>query len=339
MPIGVAAAAAVAGAASTWSDFTEWKQQHGRTYATTAEAAVRFGVWKSNLQRLEAACRENAHARFEADWTADWTIEELAGLRGGPLNTTGAEEQPRFDDASVGDAGPIDWVELGAVNAPVSQGRCGTCAQFSATADIEAQWFLHGHGLVKLSEQEMIDCASYTGPYGMGWVADVHKGLTKNRTYPLANHSDPTIRGCRSPCNTSAADPARSVAHVSGATCLGKPVYDDENQMLAWLQHGPLSVSVGAPAPLPPPPPLPHPHPPPHPHPNAHQVDASFGGYKRGVISGAGCNHTRVDHAVLLVGYGVDTSTVRPEPEPQPQTPDRAPAPNPCLSLGPKPLP
>ena len=120
---------------------------------------MRFGVWKSNLQRLEAARRENAHARFEADWTADWTIEELAGLRGGPLNTTSAEEQPRFDDASVGDAGPIDWVELGAVNAPVSQGRCGTCAQFSATADIEAQWFLHGHGLVKLSEQEMVDCA------------------------------------------------------------------------------------------------------------------------------------------------------------------------------------
>jgi hypothetical protein len=28
------------------------------------------------------------------------------------------------------------------------------------------------------------------------------------------------------------------------------------------------------------------------------------------VLSGAGCNHSRVDHAVLLVGYGVDTSIV-----------------------------
>ena len=36
------------------------------------------------------------------------------------------------------------------------------------------------------------------------------------------------------------------MAHVSGATCLGKPVYDNESQMLAWLQHGPLSVSVDA---------------------------------------------------------------------------------------------
>eukprot|EP00964_Phaeocystis_antarctica_P021123 scaffold11694_cov63-Phaeocystis_antarctica.AAC.2 len=175
--VGVAAtpAAAAAGAAattSTWSDFAEWKRQHGRTYATTAEAAVRFDAWASNEHSLEAARDANPHARFEADWTADWTSDELAGLRGGPLNTTGAEEQQPFDDAAVGDAmnpnrspspspspspnpnpnlkqvgdaGPIDWVKLGAVNAPVSQGRCGTCAQFSATADIEAQWFLHGH--------------------------------------------------------------------------------------------------------------------------------------------------------------------------------------------------
>jgi cysteine peptidase B len=206
---------AVAATTSTWSKFTEWKRQYGRTYATTAEEVVRFDVWASNRHSLEAACRANPHARFESDGTADWTIDELAGLRGGPLNTTGAEEQPRFDDAAVGDAGPIDWVGLGAVNPPVSQGRCGTCAQFSATADIEAQWFLHGHGLVKLSEQEMIDCGSYTGPYGMGWVSDEHKGLASNRTYPLANHSDPTLRGCRSSCNASAADPARSVAHVS----------------------------------------------------------------------------------------------------------------------------
>ena len=152
-----AAGAATSGAAATTtigSDFTEWKRQHGRIYATSAEAVVRFDVWASNQHSLEAARRANPHARFEADWTADWTIDELAGLRGGPLNTTGAEEQPRFDDAAAGEAGPIDWVRLGAVNAPVSQGRCGTCAQFSATADIEAQWFLHGHGLVKLSEQD-----------------------------------------------------------------------------------------------------------------------------------------------------------------------------------------
>ena len=105
--VGVAAATAATGTAattSTWPDFTEWKRQYGRTYATTAEAAVRFDAWASNEHSLEAARDANPHARFEADWTADWTSDELAGLRGGPLNTTGAEEQQPFDDAAVGDA-------------------------------------------------------------------------------------------------------------------------------------------------------------------------------------------------------------------------------------------
>jgi hypothetical protein len=41
----------------------------------------------------------------------------------------------------------------------------------------------------------MIDCSSYTGPYGMDWVAQVHKGIDLATDYPLANHSDPNITG------------------------------------------------------------------------------------------------------------------------------------------------
>ena len=57
-----------------------------------------------------------------------------------------------------------------------------------------AQWHLGGgHPLVALAVQEMVDCSSYTGPYGMGWVSGVHHGLDKAADYPLANHSDPTL--------------------------------------------------------------------------------------------------------------------------------------------------
>ena len=199
----------------------------------------------------------------------------------------GATEQPRFSDAAIASAkqSPIDWVAKGAVTAAISQGRCGTCAQFSATADIEAQWHIVGkHPLVALAVQEMIDCSSYTGPYGMGWVSDIHKGLDKASDYPLANHSDPTLAGCRSPCNGSRAIAAnKSFAHIDGATCLSSGGdFDDENQMAAWLQHGPLSVSVAA---------------------------GPFNAYHGGVMTGQTCNTTAVDHAVLLVGYGVDVKT------------------------------
>ena len=54
-----------------------------------------------------------------------------------------------------------------------------------------------------LAVQEMVDCSSYSGPYGMDWVAQVHKGINKAADYPLANHSDPSLAGCRSPCNNT----------------------------------------------------------------------------------------------------------------------------------------
>ena len=188
---------------------------------------------------------DGSERRRDVDWS-------LLG-RGGPLSPSLAPQQTPFSAEAVAlarAAGPLDWVARGAVNRPVSQGRCGTCAQFSATADVEAQWFLHGHALLKLSEQEMTDCASYAGPYGMNWVASVHKGLALNSTYPLANHSDPTLAGCRGPCQRAEADPRLSVARIDGATCMKEGVGhvpSGAEQMIAWLQYGPpRSVSLHA---------------------------------------------------------------------------------------------
>ena len=66
--------------------------------------------------------------------------------------------------------GAIDWVEKGAVTPATSQGRCATCQDFSAIADVESAWHLSGgHPLTKLSEQELIDCGG-GNQYGMKWI-------------------------------------------------------------------------------------------------------------------------------------------------------------------------
>ena len=59
---------------------------------------------------------------------------------------------------------------------------------FSAVADLEGAWFLAGHPLVKLSEQELIDCGGGDG-YGMKWV--ISHGIARNSDVPL-------VRGDRS---------------------------------------------------------------------------------------------------------------------------------------------
>ena len=65
-------------------------------------------------------------------------------------------------------------------------------------------------------------------------------------------------------------------AYINGSTCLTNHV---ETNILAMLQHGPMSVSVNA---------------------------GPFNGYHGGIIN---CSGSGIDHAVTLVAYGADAVT------------------------------
>ena len=223
---------------------------------------------------------------------ADWTVEERRGLTGyDPSKRPRGTISITFTEASVAKAkaaGDIDWVAKGAVTPATSQGRCATCQDFSAAADIEGAWFTSGHPLTKLSEQEMIDCGGGDG-YGMKWVHDVDssdphadprgRGLATIKVAPLANHSDPNITGCRHVTNCSRvlqqSKADGSSAHISGVASLTN---HNESQILAMLQHGPMSVSINA---------------------------GPLNGYHGDIIN---CSGAGIDHAVTLVGYGTDSS-------------------------------
>ena len=173
-------------------------------------------------------------------------------------------------------AGAIDWVVKGAVTTPTSQGRCATCQSFSCIADVEGAWFTSGHPLQKLSEQEMIDCAGGDA-YGMKWI--VHNGgIASIKDAPLANHSDKNLTGCRG-ITACATVERESAAYINGTTCLTNHV---EENILALLQHGPVSVSINA---------------------------GPLNGYKGGVIN---CTGSGIDHAVTLVAHGTDAATGQP---------------------------
>ena len=112
----------------------------------------------------------------------------------------------------------IDWVEKGAVMAATSQGRCATCQDFSAIADVESAWHLSGgHPLTMLSELELIDCGG-GNQYGMKWIQTTG-GVANIEHAPLANHSDPNLTGCRGVTNCSVAETHHD-AYINGSTCL-----------------------------------------------------------------------------------------------------------------------
>eukprot|EP01052_Picozoa_sp_SAG31_P026406 SAG31_NODE_2389_length_5806_cov_3.020151_5_plen_238_part_00 len=197
--------------------------------------------------------------RYRGGDTIRW-IDDLSSL---PASTKSADET----------GGAVNWVARGAVTPATSQGRCATCQDFSCIADVEGAWQRAGNPLIKLSEQEMIDCGGGNA-YGMKWIV-ANGGISSAEHTPLANHSDPTLAGCRGITNCNVSKSYKD-AYINGTTCLAN---HDEAKILEMLQHGPMSVSVNA---------------------------APFNGYHGGIIN---CSGTGIDHAVALVAYGVDEHT------------------------------
>jgi cathepsin L len=92
---------------------------------------------------------------------ADWTNAEYKKLLGYKPMATDAVQASNFDDVSIPDS--VDWRTSGAVNAVKDQGQCGSCWAFSANAAMEGCNKIKNGVLYSFSEQQLVDCSTYTG--------------------------------------------------------------------------------------------------------------------------------------------------------------------------------
>ena len=168
----------------------------------------------------------------------------------------------------------IDWRDKGAVTPVKDQKQCGSCWAFSSTGAIEGQHFLKTKQLVSLSEQNLMDCSVNWGNHGcnggnqykaFNYTRD-NKGIDTEESYPYE-----AVDGT---CRFS----AKSIgATVTGYVCIP---YANESALLeAVTTVGPIAVAI----------------------------DASRNGfmyYNSGVYYDPLCSTSKLDHAVLVVGYG-----------------------------------
>jgi len=167
----------------------------------------------------------------------------------------------------------VNWVNQGVVTGVKDQGQCGSCWAFSTTGAVEGAWALAGHGLVSLSEQELVDCSPNYG-CGGGWPTVamqyiVSNGITTESNYPYVAYQ----QGCNQAAASQVAATISSYANVAS---------NNWQALASAVAQQPISVLVEADGP-------------------------DWQSYGGGIVNDPNCG-TNLDHAVLAVGYDLTTS-------------------------------
>mgnify|MGYP001113102318 CR=1 FL=1 len=259
--------------------FLSFINRHEKRYGTE-EFQHRFTIFKRNLAHIDSLNADlQDGATYGITKFADMTPEEFKAVylprdfEECPFAHATNRMAPLLSTDNLPES--FDWVSKGAVTPVKNQGACGSCWSFSTTGNIEGQMFLKHGKLESLSEQNLVDCDHHC----TNNVCDsgCGGGLQWNAfEYIIGNGGIDTeasypYTGVDGTCKYN---PANSAAKLTNWTTISS----DEDQLAAWLfNNGPVAISLDA-------------------------TWMQF--YIGGISDPAICSQKKLDHAVLLVGFG-----------------------------------
>jgi cathepsin L len=173
-----------------------------------------------------------------------------------------------------------DWRDSGIVNPIKDQAQCGSCWAFSVVQAQESQWALKNQNLPSLSEQNLVDCVDtcYGCLGGDEYIA--YDYVIGHQNGLWMTEADYPYAAVDQSCQFNAAK------GVDATKSYFRPTTSKNEQELLEGCYNSGVVSIA--------------------------IDASsywFAQYSGGIFDITGCSSTSLDHAVGLVGYGVESST------------------------------
>lgn len=262
--------------------FDNFRARFGKSYATSEESSRREAIFNANLVKIE---QHNADPR----WTYTLGVNQFADLTSeefGRLYAKGLDHHADADlfSSSIRDGSAdlpveslpeqLDWRTKGVVTPPKNQGGCGSCWAFSTAETLESHIAIKTGKLMVFSPQEYVSCAP--NPNHCGGIGGCD-GSIQPLGFKYAQEKGITLeKSYPYQGETGTCDPSKikSVASISGYETL--PTNNYTALMNAVVNVGPIAISAAA---------------------EPWQL------YQGGVYNG-NCG-TDVDHAIQLVGYGV----------------------------------
>jgi len=263
-----------------WSNF---KTKYGKIYSTLEEANSRRLIWEEEMEEIEQhnkEAEEGVHSYILGEnQFSDWTLEEFLGQMTGydeAFDDNDNAELAIFDERNSVPAS-VDNREKGLVTNVKNQKSCGSCWAFAAIGTLEGVWAKKKgkENLVRLSEQNLVDCDKGDGGCGGGGISSAltwihnHHGIEKNSDYPYTGHN----QKCKF-------NQTLAAAHLSKVRKVGSK--NEGMLKRAVALKGPIAISL--------------------------HVNKKMKSYHSGVFNDPSCSKTSPNHAVLVVGYKGDPS-------------------------------
>jgi hypothetical protein len=272
---------------SSRKEWEQYKRLHGKVYKSPEEDARRFGLFlaaKDKIKRHNAI--EGVSHKLALNHMSDWTTDEFARINGFRYNATEHTRRlaaAAFDpflqailDADSPVMDELDWCKVpGRVGPVKNQGQCGSCWAFATTGLLEGQEVTRNltKRLVQLSEQNLLDCSPQDFGCGGGFmsyaledIAD-EGGIESEKDYPYLGAEGGKCRFSKK----------KAVMADKGAIDL--PKGDEKTLQVVLARYGPIAVAI--------------------------EATEHLRHYKSGILFDPICTD-RLNHAVLLVGYGTD---------------------------------
>jgi C1A family cysteine protease len=274
--------------ASLFQKNTAMIAQHNAANKTFTMAMNKFGDW--TREEYLAVMLPRKHRKITASGANGGTSTTKNGEKISSLGADGKLGKHEIPYSALSDISKIptsiDWRGTGADTGVKDQANCGSCWAFGAVGAMESAWFHATGQSVKLSEQQVMDCAWGFVPgkeesasacdggdawAGIGHVVDAG-GIAKATEYQYLGQDDYCRENSQS---LSGGGKFKGYARV--------PQYNDTALMEAVYSRGPVAVSLDA-------------------------SQDSFTFYSSGVYYDTNCmwKPEDLDHSQLLVGYGTE---------------------------------
>jgi cathepsin L len=252
--------------------FVEFMKNFNKEYPSS-EVFSRYNTFKANLAKIASHNAKNLGWTMAVNEFADMSADEFKatyyGYKARDQSVLRSLNHPEPVAEGTTFADSLDWRTKGAVTPVKNQGQCGSCWSFSTTGSVEGAHQIAGNSLVSLSEQQLVDCAGSAGNMGCngGLMDDAFQWIIQNGG--LTTEQDYPYTAQDGQCKTG----QTSAATISSF----KDVQQSEDALTPAVNIGPVSIAIEA-------------------------DQSAFQFYHGGVMTGP-CGD-RLDHGVLLVGYG-----------------------------------